>query len=181
MRRIPSRLLSIFAFCALAALAASAARADGVTYTLTGSTNPEFGPVHAESFTFTTSSFITSYTDLNPSQFTSCVACQEIEFYPNGTLNTVVPVDLIRFTDTNGIVYGFFFSPGAFDAPGTYTASDYPPYIVSNIGTLTVSTTAVPEPSAAMLLMLGLIAMFGLTVFTARRTSRQAQVAASRA
>jgi hypothetical protein len=178
MRRIHCRLLGIFAFCAIAALSAGIARADGVTYTLTGSTNPEFGPVHAESFSFTTSSFITSYTDLTPSQLTSCVACQEVEFYPNGTLNTVVPVDLLRFTDTNGIVYGFFFSPGAFDAPGTYTASDYPPYIISNVGTLTVTTTAVPEPSAAMLLMLGLLAMFGVAAVQSRR-SRQSQLAAT--
>jgi hypothetical protein len=138
-------LLGIFAFCAIAAFAAGAARADGVTYTLTGSTNPEFGPVHAESFSFTASSFVTSYTDLTPSQLTGCVACQEIEFYPNGTLNSDIPMDMIRFTDTSGVIYGFFFNPGAFDASGTYTASDFPPFIISNVGTLTVSTTAVPS------------------------------------
>ncbi len=53
MRRISCRLLGIFALCAIASFSAGVSRADGVTYTLTGSTNPEFGPVHAESFSFT--------------------------------------------------------------------------------------------------------------------------------
>jgi hypothetical protein len=180
MRRISCRLLGIFALCAIASFSAGVSRADGVTYTLTGSTNPEFGPVHAESFSFTTSSFVTAYTDLLPSQLTSCVACQEVEFYPNGTMNSDIATDEIRFTDTNGVIYGFFFDAGAFDAPGTYTASDIPPFAVSNIGTLTVTTTAVAEPSAAMLLTLGLIAMFGVSAVISRRSQR-AQVGAAQA
>jgi hypothetical protein len=113
-----------------------------VVYTLTGSVNPALGPVHAESFQFTTSSFITSTINLDASQLDSCVACAPsgtaVQFFPNGTTNVVVPVDYVNITDANGVVYGFFFPPGTFSASGTYTASDYPPYIVSNIGILTV-------------------------------------------
>lgn len=141
---------------------AGVAKADSVVYTLTGSTNPAFGPVHTESFQFTAPGFIASYTDLFASQLPSCVACASsgiaVEFYPNGTLPIVIPVDLIRFTDANGIVYGFFFAPGAFSAPGTYITSDHLPYIESNIGTLDVQ---VAEPSSLLLLVCSTLALAG--------------------
>jgi len=66
-----------------------------------------------------------------------------------------VPIDFIRFTETNGIICGFFFAPDTFSELGTYTCFDYLPYIISNVGTLTVQTT--PEPSSSLLLALALL------------------------
>src|SRR5580700_10544968 len=137
MRRIGATGIFLL-LSAVALIAAAPARADGVVYTLTGSTNSTLGPVHAEGFQFTAPDFITSYTGLSESELGSCTACAlagtAIEFYPSGSIDTIVPVDLIRFTDANGVVYGFFFAPGDFSASGTYTTSDYPPYIVSIVG-----------------------------------------------
>ena len=155
MRRTRWYRIAVFSlFCVVGLIDAGMAEADTVIYTLTGTTNPAFGPVHAESFQFTTSSFVTSYTSLSVSQLDSCVACSDsgttVEFYPNGTLDTVVPVDEIRFSDANGIVYGFFFAPGDLSEPGTYTASDFPPNITSNTGTLTVQGVPEIDPMNAM-------------------------------
>jgi hypothetical protein len=101
---------------------------------------------------------------LSESELGSCTACAlagtAIEFYPSGSIDTIVPVDLIRFTDANGVVYGFFFAPGDFSATGTYTTSDYPPYIVSNVGILTVQNTS--EPPGFLLLAAGLLALVGM-------------------
>jgi len=163
MRRIGATGIFLLLW-AIALIAAAPARADGVVYTLTGSTNSTLGPVHAEGFQFTAPDFITSYTGLSESELGSCTACAlagtAIEFYPSGSIDTIVPVDLIRFTDANGVVYGFFFAPDDFSATGTYTTSDYPPYIVSNVGILTVQNTS--EPPGFLLLAAGLLALVGM-------------------
>ncbi|MGJ5814860.1 PEP-CTERM sorting domain-containing protein [Paludibaculum fermentans] len=137
---------------------ASTTSAAPIVYTLTGTTNPVFGSTHSESFRFTASGFVNSWTTLSAGDLDACVACissgPAIDFVPNGALDVVIPVDLIRFTDANGIVYGFFFVPEAFSNPGTYTAFGYFPYITSNLGVLTVEET--PEPSTLLLMMMGL-------------------------
>jgi hypothetical protein len=50
----------------------------------------------------------------------------------------IVAADSVHFTDADGIVYGWVFAPGTFSAAGNYTAFDYPPYIVSDVATMTV-------------------------------------------
>lgn len=143
-------------------IGASSARAD-VIYTLTGSTNPAFGPVHSEDFQFTSTDFITSSVSLAASDLNSCVACAPsgtaVQFFPYGTVPVVAAVNYISFTDANGVVYGFFFDAGDFSTPGTYTASSFLPYIVSNSGTLTVEQT--PEPSTLLLLGIGMLGVIG--------------------
>lgn len=162
MRRLGSRLVVIFALAAVALIGTRSARAD-VIYTLTGSTNPAFGPVHAESFQFTSPDFITSSVTLSASDLNSCVSCAlsgtAVQFFPDGSVPVILPVDYIAFTDANDVIYGFFFDAGDFSALGTYTASSFLPYIVSNNGTLTVEQT--PEPSSLPLLGIGLLALTG--------------------
>jgi hypothetical protein len=150
----------------VALIGGGVSRADGVIYTLTGSTNPAFGSVPTESFQYMAPGFVTSETDLTASELDFCVACYPsgtaVQFYPNGAVPTVIPIDFIRFTDANGIIYGFFFAPDTFSEPGTYTSFDYLPYIVLNIGTLTVQTT--PEPSSLLLLALALLSAGALQI-----------------
>jgi len=154
--------IGVLALSAVAFMGTSSARAD-VIYTLTGSTNPAFGPVHSEDFQFTSPDFITSSVSLTASDLNSCVACAPsgtaVQFFPYGSVPVVVAVDYISFTDANGVVYGFFFDAGDFSTPGTYTASSFLPYIVSNSGTLTVEQT--PEPSTLLLLGIGMLALIG--------------------
>jgi hypothetical protein len=150
----------------VALIGAGVVHADSVVYTLTGTTNPAFGPVHAEGFQYTAPDFITSGISLPASELDSCVACMGLEFFPNGTASIMIPVDFIRFTDANDIIYGFFFAPGDFSAPGTYTSSDFPPYITSNLGTLAVQVTpepvqVAPEPSSLLLLAAGILGLVG--------------------
>lgn len=166
MRRLWNHSIRVFLLLCLAALAAAGVtKADSVIYTLTGSTNPVFGPVHDESFQFTAPGFITSYVALSAPELNSCLACAAIgtavEFYPNGTKPTIIPSDLIRFTDADNMVYGFFFAPGDFSVPGTYTTFQDAPYITSNIGTLTVQLVSgvTPEPSSLLLLGAGLLGL----------------------
>jgi len=121
-----------------------------VVYTVTGLTFPGAGPQHTETFQFTASNFITSAIDLSASRLDSCVNCIKsgtaVQFFPNGTLNLIVPADSVHFTDDDRIVYGWVFPPGAFTASGTYKAFDYPPYIVSDVATMTVrAISAAPE------------------------------------
>jgi hypothetical protein len=164
MRRIGLCSISVFLLLFVVSLiGARVARADSIVYTLTGSTNPAFGPVHAEGFQFTAPNFVTSALSLSASQLDSCVACSlsgtALQFFPNGSVSTIIPVDYFAFTDASGIVYGFFFAPGAFSAPGTYTASSDLPFIISNICTLTVQAT--PEPSSLLLLLAGVLGLAG--------------------
>jgi hypothetical protein len=169
MRQIGWRVIRIFSvLCLVALCGAGVTKADSVIYTLTGSSNPAFGPPsHTESFQFTASSFITSYIGLSASELDSCVACIQsgtaVEFYPSGTQPLIIAADLIRFTDANDIVYGFFFDPGAFSAPGTYTTFEDEPYITSNVGTLTVQLVPAltPEPSSLLLVASGLLGLLG--------------------
>ena len=158
---------AFWVLCLMALCGAGVAKADSVVYTLTGSTNPAFGSVHAESFQYTAPGFITSYIALSASELDSCVACFQpgtaVEFYPSGTHPLIIPADLIRFTDANRVVYGFFFAPGDFSAPGTYTTFSDEPDITSNIGTLTVRLVprSTPEPSSLLLVASGLLGLLG--------------------
>lgn len=169
MRQIGWRVIRLFSvLCLVALCGAGVTKADSVIYTLTGTSNPEFGPpAHTESFQFTAPGFVTSYTALSASDLDSCVACFQpgttVEFYPSGTLPLVVSRDLIRFTDANDSVYGFFFEPGAFSTPGTYTTIDDGVYITSNVGTLTVQLVPAltPEPSSLLLVASGLLGLLG--------------------
>jgi len=113
-----------------------------VIYAVTGLTFPGAGPQHTETFQFTARNFITSQITLSASQLDSCVNCiqsgKSVQFFPNGTLPLIVAADSVHFTDADGFVYGWVFAPGAFSAAGTYTAFNDPPYIVSDVATLTV-------------------------------------------
>lgn len=144
-------------YCMLLVTGVPLAQASPIVYTLTGATNPAFGPVHPESFRFTAPGFITSLLTVAVAQLDSCVACQTIDFVPNGTYRTIIPLDYIRFTDLNGVVYGFYFAPDTFSEPGRHETFDYPPYVISNPGTLTVQP--VPEPSTSAMGILGLLAV----------------------
>jgi hypothetical protein len=124
-----------------------------VVYTVTGLTFPGAGPQHTETFQFTASSFVTSAISLSASRLDSCVNCIQsgtaVQFLPNGTLPLIVPADSVHFTDADGIIYGWVFTPGAFSATGTYTAFNYPPYIVSDVATMTVRVVrATPETTS---------------------------------
>jgi hypothetical protein len=121
-----------------------------VVYTITGLTFPGAGPAHTETFQFTAPSFISSSVSLTASRLDSCVNCTQsgtaVQFFPNGTLPLIVTADSVHFTDADGIVYGWEFAPGAFSRTGTYTAFDYPPYIVSDVATMIVQAVrATPE------------------------------------
>jgi len=179
MRRILWHSIQVFSFASLMLLSAGVSRADDIVYTLTGSVNPALGPVHEESFQFTSPGFITSSTSLSVSQLDSCVACDPfgtaVEFFPNGAVATIIPVDYIAFTDADGVVYGFFFAPGTFSAPGTYSTFEDSPYILSNIGTLTIEEVAAAEPSSVLLLALGLLSLVAAAV--ARRIATHSQPA----
>jgi hypothetical protein len=113
-----------------------------VVYTVTGLTFPGAGPQHTETFQFTAPNFITSRINLSASQLDSCANCIQsgtsVQFFPKGTLPLVVPADSVHFTDADGMIYGWYFAPGAFSAEGTYTALNSPPYIVSDVATMTV-------------------------------------------
>jgi len=167
--------------CVMLAPGVLLANAAQVVYTLTGTTNPAFGPVHAEAFQFSATGFVASYVSLSAVQLDSCTACTQpgttVEFYPNGTVQTIIPADYIRFTDANGIVYGFYFPPGSFSTAGTYHTFDDPPYITSNIGTLTVQVmqtppNPVPLPPSVLLALTGSVAI-GI-YFMSRRVRRGA-------
>lgn len=126
---------------------------NSVVYTVSGLTFPGAGPQHTETFQFTAPNFITSSVSLSASRLDSCVNCIQsgtaVQFFPNGTLPLVVPADSVHFTDADGIVYGWVFAPGTFSAAGTYTAFDYPPYIVSDVATMTVrAVQATPETTS---------------------------------
>jgi len=126
---------------------------NSVVYTITGLTFPGAGPQHTETFQFTAPNFIISSISLSASRLDSCVNCIQsgtaVQFFPNGTLPLIVPADSVHFTDADGIVFGWVFSPGAFSATGTYTAFDYPPYIVSDVATMTVrAVRSTPEQPA---------------------------------
>jgi hypothetical protein len=114
----------------------------GVVYTVTGQSFPGAGPQHTETFQFTAPYFITSAADLSAAQLDSCANCIQpgiaAQFFPNGTLNLIIPADSVHFTDADRIIYGWEFPPGAFAAAGTYSAFDYPPYIVNDVATMTV-------------------------------------------
>ena len=125
-----------------------------VVYTVTGLTFPGAGPQHTETFQFTPSNFITSAIDLPASRLDSCVNCTQtgtaVQFFPNGTLNLIVPANSVHFTDADGIVYGWVFPPHAFSGSGMYAAFDYPPYIVWDVATMTVRAVLVaPEKTTS--------------------------------
>jgi hypothetical protein len=115
----------------------------GVVYTVTGQSFPGAGPQHTETLQFTVPNFITSAIDLSVAQLDSCVNCIQsgtaVQFFPNGTLNLIVPADSVHFTDADRVIYGWVFPPGAFAAAGKYSAFNYPPYIVNDVATMTVS------------------------------------------
>ena len=124
-----------------------------VVYTVTGLTFPGAGPQHTETFQFTAPNFITSSISLSASGLDSCANCIQsgtaVQFFPKGTLPLIVPADSVHFTDADGIIYGWIFAPGAFSAAGTYKAFDYPPYIVSDVATMTVrAVRATPETTS---------------------------------
>jgi hypothetical protein len=149
-------------------------------YMFTGTTNPVGGPVHTEAFQFTTPNHVTSYRALTAIQLDSCTACipsgTAVEFYPNGTLSTIVPADFIRFTDATGVVFGYYFPPGSFTTPGTYHAFNYPPYITNDIATIIVQTippqpSPVPLPSSIVLALTGFVAISLYQINRRRRSS----------
>lgn len=154
MRRFIQFSITALILVFIEALTGGVASADSVVYTFTGTTLPGAGPQHTESFQFTAPGFITSATDLSASELNSCTACAlsgtTVQFFPNGTASLIVPADFIRFTDADGIVYGYFFAPGDFSAPGSYTGFNDPPVIVSDIGTLTVQEVPEISPHNAM-------------------------------
>ncbi|HEV2297402.1 MAG TPA: hypothetical protein VGR72_02665 [Candidatus Acidoferrales bacterium] len=121
-----------------------------VVYTVAGLTFPIAGQQHADSFQFTAPNFITSRISLSTSQLDSCMNCTQsgtsVQFFPKGSVPFIVAADSVRFTDADGKIYGWVFAPGAFSAAGTYTAINDPPYIVSDVATMTVQ--AVPGTSA---------------------------------
>jgi len=124
-----------------------------VVYTITGLTFPGAGPQHTETFQFSAPNFIASSIGLSASRLDSCVNCIQsgiaVQFFPKGTLPLIVPADSVHFTDADGFIYGWNFAPGAFSATGTYTAFDYPPYIVSDVATMTVrAVRATPETTS---------------------------------
>jgi hypothetical protein len=60
----------------------------------------------------------------------------------------------LGFGASNDVSYGFFFPADAFGTPGVYNAdSNLGPF--TNLGTLTVTVVATPEPTSALLLLTG--------------------------
>jgi hypothetical protein len=121
-----------------------------VVYTVSGLTFPGAGPQHTETFQFTAHNFITSRISLSASQLDSCANCipsgTSVQFFPHGTLPSIIAADTVHFTDADRSIQGWVFAPGAFSAAGIYNALNHPPYIVSDVATLTVQV--IPGTSA---------------------------------
>jgi hypothetical protein len=62
--------------------------------------------------------------------------------------------DTILFSASNNVEYAFNFPIGALGAPGVYSSN------FVNAGTLTVAVTAVPEPTAVLLVLGGICLVF---------------------
>jgi hypothetical protein len=148
--------ISVLTLCMMGVgLATTSARAD-VTYSFTGVNDAWGGDNQNVAFTFTTSSFIDSFTSLLSSQLSSCTNCQ-ISFNPAVYMAPDVPYfgDALDFNDSFHNPNVYMFSTGAFGAVGTYYSGG-----LWNTGKLVVSnsTTAVPEPgTVAMTLAAGLM------------------------
>jgi hypothetical protein len=68
--------------------------------------------------------------------------------------------DVILFSASNNVEYAFDFPLGALGAPGVYSTD-----VGVNAGTLTVAATAVPEPAAVLLVLVGICLVFVISPF----------------
>jgi hypothetical protein len=77
--------------------------------------------------------------------------------------------DVILFSASNDVQYGFSFPLGALGAPGVYSVDAN----AFNAGTLTVAVTAVPEPTAVLFVLGGICLVFVFSPFHRRYITSQ--------
>jgi hypothetical protein len=120
-----------------------------------------------ESFGFTFAQ-LDSSTNINPNPPSTPDA---IYFYYNSAFPS--DTDLLQLFASNGENYIFYFPSGAFDTDGIYQNFTDPVNDPNaNIGTLDVSEISnTPEPSTWMLLLCGMVSLYGLTKWQAARQS----------
>jgi len=152
--KVKMKKLVLLAFLPFLAQVASAS----VDSSFSGTNDPVLVPpfpAGSFTFTFTSPSFITS--DLNfivQGPTLTCSDCDAVSILPSHPGATFDSLQIgYQFA---GIGQSeFYFPPEALDVPGVYTASS----LTANPGTLTVTTTT-PEPTYAVLLIVGLGALF---------------------
>jgi hypothetical protein len=160
-------------FTALAAAPAHAA----VTYSFTALSSFEFdGETATGSYSFTVADFIDAPTTIALAHLSTCSVTtsegpghcldQSFKYHVNGPgdANEVATLDFFA-PATAGTSIFYYFAPGSFEHVGTY---DSIVLGAQQAGTLTVSLSAVPEPSSLGLMAAGL-GLLGVALRRARR------------
>ncbi len=143
-------------FVTLLALALPLLSHANVVYNFSGTGIPNT----VATFTLTVPNYITATgtTGLTPdASFVpgvqlACNACTQIDFFVDALSRGFVdvPSNTVGYGIVGGTSYFFYFAPQSFTVNGTYTDVVGPWF--SNQGTLVVSGTPVPEPSAIAML-----------------------------
>lgn len=144
---------------ALLCLAASTAYGGPIHYAFTGTTLPSGGlPGHSQVFELTLPDFlpvvsggpVVEFVSTDPAVI-SCIPCTNPPdpalFFLRGGIG-----DSVQFQDQNGTGYIYFFPADVLTTVGTHQTL---PGINVNTGTLSVA--AIPEPSTAGMLILGVL------------------------
>ncbi len=154
-----TRLLKVFAasIAFLVLALAQVSRADGVTYTFSGTNGAPGDDGLSVAFEFNSAGFIDAVPSFSvfASQLESCSNCLISTTVPAIVFMSEGPIfgDQIDFSDKLNVESVYAFPLGAFSSFGTYSSSS--PY---NTGTLTVSPTLVtPEPGSRTLLVSGIL------------------------
>ena len=154
---------------AAALFSASAPAQAAVTYSFTAAPAPSSGGRNAGSFVYTVPTFISSTATPSRSDLTSCSSVANlcaVGIYPDASNFAFPPrgdfADAIAF---EGSIY--YFDNGDFGKVGTSTGK----YIGEDRATLVISTTAVPEPAAWVMMLVGFGGL-GVAMRSRRRTVR---------
>ncbi len=149
---------SVFCFlCVLLAFVSVPAVAD-VTYSFSGTNNGL-----TQSFTLTTPVFIPDYTPLPPFAWKSCSfgngsPCALLALDSDGASSGPTSYDEIQLSSATDSRF-YYFADDSFQNVGTFTAVNG----IFNSGvTGTLTVTAVPEPSVALLLLPAFVGIVGV-------------------
>ncbi len=168
-------ITSAFCFCLLMTFCAVLAKAD-VTYDFVGTgaafhfADGKVIPPEPLAFQLTVPTFISPVLNaplltFECAQLSPTITNLDCRFPVAFGFNSGFPAGFrngIGIDAVDDVAYGFFFSTGAFGAPGVYAALQ--PGSAFGPGTLTVTETNVPEPSSALLLAVALIGFAGLAL-----------------
>jgi hypothetical protein len=155
------KLIRLFCLLLLAQVVSAS-----VIYSFSGTdtAGPPFPP-GPFTFTLTLSTLITSdLTDVVPGATLTCSACSFVSMLPSHPGSPATDTRQIQYTFPSDTSFEFYFAPGSFEVPGVYHTILL---LGLNDATLTVMQDGVPEPSSAVLLVLG----FGV-IFLLRATPR---------